>query len=49
MRSANMARWTVSGGADEEPYPVSYYCGIRDPDGNFVGGFGQPLGLSSDK
>ena len=28
-----------------EPYPVGYYCGIRDPDGNFVEfSFGQPLG-----
>ena len=29
----------------EEPYPVGYYCGIRDPDGNIVEfSFGQPLG-----
>ena len=29
----------------EEPYPVGYYCGIKDPDGNFVEfSFGQPLG-----
>ena len=29
----------------QEPYPVGYYCGIRDPDGNFVEfSFGQPLG-----
>lgn len=29
----------------EEPYPVGYYCGLRDPDGNFVEfSFGQPLG-----
>ncbi len=29
----------------DEPYPVGYYCGIRDPDGNFVEfSFGQPLG-----
>jgi catechol 2,3-dioxygenase-like lactoylglutathione lyase family enzyme len=28
-----------------EPYPVGYYCGLRDPDGNFVEfSFGQPLG-----
>jgi catechol 2,3-dioxygenase-like lactoylglutathione lyase family enzyme len=25
----------------QEPYPVGYYCGLRDPDGNAVG---QPLG-----
>ena len=29
----------------QEPYPVGYYCGVRDPDGNFVEfSFGQPLG-----
>ncbi len=29
----------------EEPYPVGYYCGIRDPDGNMVEfSYGQPLG-----
>ncbi len=29
----------------EEPYPVGYYCALRDPDGNFVEfSFGQPLG-----
>jgi len=29
----------------EEPYPVGYYCGLRDPDGNFVEfSHGQPLG-----
>ena len=29
----------------QEPYPVGYYCGLRDPDGNFVEfSFGQPLG-----
>ncbi len=29
----------------QEPHPVGYYCGIRDPDGNFVEfSFGQPLG-----
>jgi len=34
----------------QEPYPVGYYCGIRDPDGNFVEfSFGQPLGPSADK
>ena len=28
-----------------EPYPVGYYCGIRDPDGNIVEfSYGQPLG-----
>jgi len=29
----------------EEPYPVGYYCGLRDPDGNAVEfSHGQPLG-----
>jgi catechol 2,3-dioxygenase-like lactoylglutathione lyase family enzyme len=29
----------------EEPYPVGYYCGLRDPDGNAVEfSYGQPLG-----
>lgn len=29
----------------EEPYPVGYYCGVSDPDGNRVEfSFGQPLG-----
>ncbi|MFQ5971257.1 MAG: VOC family protein [Alphaproteobacteria bacterium] len=29
----------------EEPYPVGYYCGVSDPDGNFVEfSYGQPLG-----
>ena len=29
----------------EEPYPLGYYCGIQDPNGNVVEfSFGQPLG-----
>lgn len=29
----------------EEPYPVGYYCGVRDPAGNCVEfSYGQPLG-----
>lgn len=28
----------------DEPYPVGYYCGLRDPNGNFVEfSYGQPL------
>jgi len=28
----------------QEPYPVGYYCGLRDPDGSFVEfSYGQPL------
>jgi len=31
--------------AREEPYPVGYYCGVRDPDGRMVEfSYGQPLG-----
>jgi catechol 2,3-dioxygenase-like lactoylglutathione lyase family enzyme len=31
--------------AREEPYPVGYYCGVADPDGNAVEfSYGQPLG-----
>jgi catechol 2,3-dioxygenase-like lactoylglutathione lyase family enzyme len=34
----------------EEPYPVGYYCGLKDPDGNFVEfSYGQPLGPGSSK
>lgn len=29
----------------QEPYPVGYYCGVEDPDGNMVEfSYGQPLG-----
>ncbi|MBT8149159.1 MAG: VOC family protein [Gammaproteobacteria bacterium] len=29
----------------QEPYPVGYYCGVQDPNGNFVEfSYGQPLG-----
>lgn len=40
-RAANCLIWEPR----EEPYPVGYYCGVRDPDGNAVEfSFGQPLG-----
>lgn len=33
-----------------EPYPVGYYCGIRDPDGNIVEfSYGQPLGPGAEE
>src|SRR5262249_20443651 len=33
------------GAPREEPYPVGYYCGVRDPNGNVVElSYGQPLG-----
>lgn len=39
--SAGLLAWP----AREEPYPVGYYCGVRDPDGNVVEfSYGQPLG-----
>lgn len=29
----------------KEPYPVGYYCGLKDPNGNYVEfSYGQPLG-----
>lgn len=29
----------------EDPYPVGYYCGVKDPSGNYVEfSYGQPLG-----
>ena len=34
----------------QEPYPVGYYCGVRDPDGNSVEfSYGQPLGPGAEK
>lgn len=33
----------------QEAYPVGYYCGVRDPDGNFVEfSYGQPLGPGAE-
>ncbi len=33
----------------EEPYPVGYYCGLLDPDGNAVEfSYGQPLGPGAE-
>lgn len=32
-----------------EPYPVGYYCGLRDPAGNYVEfSYGQPLGPGTE-
>jgi catechol 2,3-dioxygenase-like lactoylglutathione lyase family enzyme len=40
-RAAGYLVWELC----EEPYPVGYYCGIRDPDGTMVEfSYGQPLG-----
>lgn len=33
----------------DEPYPVGYYCGLQDPNGNYVEfSFGQPLGPGAE-
>ncbi len=33
----------------QEAYPVGYYCGLKDPDGNFVEfSYGQPLGPGAE-
>ncbi|QKT02647.1 VOC family protein [Ectothiorhodospiraceae bacterium 2226] len=40
-REAGLLVWAPR----EEPYPVGYYCGVRDPDGNVIEfSYGQPLG-----
>ncbi|WP_438007843.1 VOC family protein [Sorangium sp. So ce321] len=34
----------------ELPYPVSYFCALRDPDGNYVEfSYGQPLGPGAEE
>ncbi|PTU73787.1 VOC family protein [Pseudomonas mangrovi] len=34
----------------DEPYPVGYYCGLRDPAGNQVEfSYGQPLGPGAEQ
>lgn len=33
----------------QEPYPVGYYCGVRDPNGAYVEfSYGQPLGPGAE-
>jgi catechol 2,3-dioxygenase-like lactoylglutathione lyase family enzyme len=33
----------------DEPWPVGYYCGVKDPNGNYVEfSHGQPLGLPEE-
>jgi len=40
-RAAGLLVWEPR----QEPYPVGYYCGVRDPDGTMVEfSYGQPLG-----
>ena len=44
-RAAGCLEWAPR----QEPYPVGYYCGLKDPDGNFVEfSYGQPLGPGAD-
>lgn len=34
----------------DEPFPVGYYCGLRDPAGNYVEfSYGQPLGPGAEQ
>lgn len=34
----------------QEPFPVGYYCGLRDPNGNYVEfSYGQPLGPGAEE
>lgn len=34
----------------DEPYPVGYYCGIKDPNGTVIEfSFGQPLGPGAEE
>lgn len=33
----------------EDPYPVGYFCGVKDPSGNYVEfSYGQPLGPGAE-
>jgi len=44
-RAAGCLEWPPK----QEPFPVGYYCGLKDPDGNFVEfSYGQPLGPGAD-
>lgn len=45
-RLAGCLIWTPR----DEPYPVGYYCGLRDPAGNYVEfSYGQPLGPGAEQ
>lgn len=45
-RAAGCLQWAPR----QEEYPVGYYCGLKDPDGNFVEfSYGQPLGPGADR
>ena len=44
-RTAGLLIWEPR----QEAYPVGYYCGVRDPDGNAVEfSYGQPLGPGAE-
>ncbi|WP_020410110.1 VOC family protein [Hahella ganghwensis] len=33
----------------EDPFPVGYYCGLQDPNGNYIEfSYGQPLGPGAE-
>ncbi len=45
-RAAGCLEWEPR----QEPYPIGYYCGLKDPDGNFVEfSYGQPLGPGAEQ
>jgi catechol 2,3-dioxygenase-like lactoylglutathione lyase family enzyme len=45
-RAAGCLEWEPR----QEPFPVGYYCGLKDPDGNFVEfSYGQPLGPGAER
>ena len=42
--------WLLDLGAARRAYPVGYYCGVRDPAGNYVEfSYGQPLGPGAEE
>ncbi len=44
-RAAGCLEWEPR----QEAFPVGYYCGLKDPDGNFVEfSYGQPLGPGAE-
>jgi len=45
-RAAGCLEWEPR----QEAFPVGYYCGLKDPDGNFVEfSYGQPLGPGAER
>jgi len=34
----------------EDPFPVGYFCGVKDPSGNYIEfSYGQPLGPGAEE